>query len=298
MGSGLDTLITLVAALSAGIALTCLLLLLFNLLQRVKVEDISYDYEIKKSLPILIRMAMPLISNVRFIARGSGFTQVREQTREQLFMAGYGDSISDVDFLSVKLLFGLLGVAALVFCVVFGRPWFGIVLLVALPIYPGAWLKKTIKQRHHEIVRALPNVLDLLTLSVEAGKDFLTSLRDILGRRRLDALGEELQRTFQEIQLGKKRTTALRELSERVRQPDLSAVLNAIVQAEELGVSIGQLLRIQGDMLRNKRFSRAEKLANEAPVKILFPVIVFIFPAVMIILMVPILMQAFKLLAR
>ncbi len=294
----MDTLITLLAALSAGIALTCLLLLLFNLLERVKVDNLSCDYETRKSLPVLIRLVMPLIPNVRFLARSNTFSHIREQTREQLFMAGYGDSVSDIDFLSAKFLFALLGVVALVFCIAAGRPLFGIILLVMLPLYPSVWLRKTIKQRHHEIVKALPNVLDLLTLSVEAGKDFLTSLRDILGRRRLDALGEELQRTFHEIQLGKRRTTALRELSERVRQPDLSAVLNAIIQAEELGVSIGQLLRIQGDMLRNKRFSRAEKLANEAPVKILFPVVVFIFPAVMIILMVPILMQAFKLLVR
>ena len=80
----------------------------------------------------------------------------------------------------------------------------------------------------------------------------------------------------------------------RVRQPDLISVLNAIIQADELGVSIGQLLRIQGDQLRAKRFARAEKLANEAPVKILFPVVLFIFPAVFLILMGPILSQAMK----
>ena len=80
----------------------------------------------------------------------------------------------------------------------------------------------------------------------------------------------------------------------RVRQSDLTSVLNAIIQADELGVSIGQLLRIQGDQLRAKRFSRAEKLANEAPVKILFPVVIFIFPAVFLILMGPILSQAMK----
>ena len=161
-----------------------------------------------------------------------------------------------------------------------------------------ASLKGTVKSGHLEILKALPNVLDLLTLSVEAGKDFLTSLRDILERRKRDALGEELGRTFQEIQLGKRRQTALKDLANRVRQPELTSVLNAIIQAEELGVSIGQLLKIQGDQLRNKRFSRAEKLANEAPVKILFPVIVFIFPAVIIILMAPIIMQAAKTLAK
>ena len=146
-----------------------------------------------------------------------------------------------------------------------------------------------------EILRALPNLLDLLTLSVEAGKDFMSSLRDILQRRRMDALNEEWMRTFQEIQLGRKRTDALRDLSKRVRQADLTSVVNAIIQAEELGVSIGQLLRIQGDMLRNKRFSLAEKLANEAPVKIIVPIVLFIFPAVMVILIVPLGLKVFQL---
>jgi tight adherence protein C len=84
----------------------------------------------------------------------------------------------------------------------------------------------------------------------------------------------------------------LRELSARVNHSDLSSVINAIIQAEELGVSIGELLRIQGDMLRNKRFTLAEKLANEAPVKIILPIVIFIFPAVLIILIGPIAMQA------
>ena len=123
----------------------------------------------------------------------------------------------------------------------------------------------------------------------------MSSLRDILQRRKMDALNEEWMRTFQEIQLGRKRTEALRDLSKRVRQPDLTSVVNAIIQAEELGVSIGQLLRIQGDMLRNKRFSLAEKLANEAPVKIIMPIVLFIFPAVMLILIVPLGLKVFRL---
>ena len=103
----------------------------------------------------------------------------------------------------------------------------------------------------------------------------------------LTDLGEELLFTFQEIQLGRKRSDALRGMARRVRQVDLTATLNSIVQAEELGVSIAQLLRIQGDTQRAKRFAMAEKQANEAPVKIIIPVVLFILPAVFIILMGP-----------
>jgi tight adherence protein C len=94
--------------------------------------------------------------------------------------------------------------------------------------------------------------------------------------------------------LGKKRVQALKDLVKRVQQPDLSAVMNSIIQSDELGVSIAQLLKIQGDQLRMKRFQRAEKLANEAPVKMIFPIALFIVPAVMIIMGAPLVMQTMK----
>ncbi|QSH42501.1 type II secretion system F family protein [Lentisphaerota bacterium ZTH] len=297
MTGGNFSTLTFAAALCAGISATCILLLLQLLLEKVQVEK-KLDNELKKALPLMLRIVMPLAPNARFIARMPFMMNKTRKTSEQLLMAGYSDIVSAEDFIAARTLLILLGLIFWLMASLYGHPMLGLVMLMALHFYPGAWLKKTVKNRHNSILRALPNVLDLLTLSVEAGKDFLTSLRDILARRKIDALGEELNRTFREIQLGKKRSQALRDMSQRVRQPDLTSVLNAVIQAEELGVSIGQLLRIQGETLRNKRFSRAEKLANEAPVKILGPVVIFIFPAVLIILMVPILMQAARFLGR
>jgi len=112
----------------------------------------------------------------------------------------------------------------------------------------------------------------------------------------MDALGSEFLRALREIQLGCKRSDALRSLSERVRLPELTSVLNAVIQAEELGVSIAQLLRIQGDILRGKRFMLAEKLANQAPVKIIFPIVLFIFPAVLLVILVPLAVKMLPLL--
>jgi tight adherence protein C len=136
--------------------------------------------------------------------------------------------------------------------------------------------------------------MDLLTLSVEAGLDFLNAIQRIVTRRELDPLGEELVAVFREIQLGKTRRDALRDMARRVNQMDVHMVVNAIVQADELGVGIGSILRIQADQMRNRRFERAEKLANEAPVKMLFPLVAFVFPAVIVILMGPILLQIFR----
>lgn len=157
----------------------------------------------------------------------------------------------------MSLLLIVLGMAA-------GQILICLALALLFAVYPGVWISSTIRKRQLSIMKALPNVLDLLTLSVESGRDLLSALRDILARRKVDPLGEELLRTFQEIQLGRKRTDALRALTLRVRQADLTAAINAIIQAEELGVSIAQILHIQSDMQRNKRFMLAEKLANEA----------------------------------
>ena len=112
--------------------------------------------------------------------------------------------------------------------------------------------------------------------------------------QRVIQLGEELERVFREVQLGKQRREALRAMGKRSKQEDLQTVVDTLVQADELGVSIGHILRILGDQMRAKRFSRAEKLANESPVKLLFPLFIFIFPAVIIVMLGPILLRAFE----
>ncbi len=283
------------AALFYGVSAGCLAYFLLLSVKKVEVSGSAMSEEARNGIPILIRIVIPLLPNVRKLAAGKLFESSRNAIAPKLWMAGYGESIPDVDFVGIKILFTLISAAVMLLGAGNGYALFGIIAGLLMIIYPGAWLNARIAKRHLEILKALPNLLDLLTLSVEAGKDFMTSLKDILQRRRLDALGEEWLRAFQEMQLGRKRSDALRDLSKRVRQPDLTSVVNAIIQAEELGVSIGQLLRIQGDMLRNKRFSLAEKLANEAPVKIIIPIILFIFPAVMIILIVPISLKVFQL---
>lgn len=124
--------------------------------------------------------------------------------------------------------------------------------------------------------------------------DFISALQRNCRLRRLDPLNEELLRMTKEIQVGRSRREALKDMAKRVGQPDLRAVSHALVQADELGVSIGAMLRIQSDQLRARRFDRAEKLAAEAPVKMLGPLMLCIFPAVFIILLGPVLTQAMK----
>lgn len=250
--------------------------------------------EMFKPVPLLFRLFMPFLPMVRPLVNEKLFGTVLLSDENRLQMAGYDEVIPTVDFVGLRIIFFILGIVFLFIGAGAGNMMMCVIIAVLFVFFPTMWLSGVIKKRHTSIMKALPNVLDLLTLSVESGRDLLSSLRDILERRKMDPLGEELMRTFQEIQLGRKRTEALRALSKRVKQVDLSATINAIVQAEEYGVSIGQLLRIQGDMQRNKRFAMAEKLANESSVKIIIPVVICILPAVFVILMGPLAMNAIR----
>ena len=288
----------LLASLCSGLAAGCFFLLLSDLLSKVEVDSIrASEEDDPRRLPLVFRMFLPLAGNVSFLNRKDAFISVKKSTLELLQSAGVDQLMTPEQYLGVRILMALFGFLMLILMGMANQMLTGFLILVLMLLYPENWLRKTARRRHLSILKSLPNLLDLLTLSVEAGKDFLTALRDLLARRPSDVLGEDFKRTLHEIQLGKQRQQALRDLSERVHQPELTSVINAIIQADELGVGIGQLLRIQGDQLRHKRFARAETLANEAPVKILFPVVLFIFPSVFIILVGPILNQAMSTLA-
>ena len=286
--------IQLLASVCAGIAVGCLAKFIMNKIAESQSRAAALSKEMDKSLPVLFLLVKPLRLFFLPLVSGDSFGALRNISSQKLTMAGYGDTLSAEDFWAIRL--ALAAVAAGIFFMgtVVNQMFAAVLLAVYLLIIPDLWLRMRIAKRHQAITNALPNVLDLLTLSVEAGRDIVTGLREIFARRKPDALGEEFMRTIQEIQLGKKRTEALRDMSNRVRLPELTSTVNAIIQAEELGVSIAHLLRIQGDMQRNKRFSLAEKRANEAAVKIILPVAAFILPAVFIILLGPLLVQTMR----
>ncbi|HEY3353090.1 MAG TPA: type II secretion system F family protein [Polyangia bacterium] len=154
---------------------------------------------------------------------------------------------------------------------------------------PYIWLSDKIKKRHHQISRALPYSLDLLTLSVEAGLDFQAALGTVVEKGRPGPLQEEFGMVLSEIRLGKTREEALRNLSARVQLDVLTSFVSNLVQAERMGTSLGKILRIQSTQMRVARTHRAEKLANEAPIKMLAPLIGCIFPTVFMVLFGPIL---------
>ncbi|MFC1453782.1 type II secretion system F family protein [Verrucomicrobiota bacterium] len=263
----------------------------------------------ERRLPVLLRLLLPLTPVLAKYFNKPQFKRIREHTDTRLVSGGFDDLMAPEMFLALRVLMPLvigplLAVfVALVFAVVQHRfsghlgsqaLIFAFAVILWSAIYPGQWLKKTIAERHRQIMKAMPFVIDLLTLSVEAGLDFMTALKNIVERRSPDPIAEEFSRMLFEIQLGKTRRAALQSLSDRIRQPDISSFANALIQADEMGVSIGTILRIQAGEIRAKRFMRAEKLANEAPVKMLFPLVVFIFPVVFLVMLGPIIARMFQ----
>ena len=271
--------------------------------QQMTYVTLSDGRQRERHVPLLFRLLLPFAPSLGNIFRQQAFARHRDRLDRKITAAGYEGILSAVEILSLRLLLPLAGGMLWIgFLLLAMRAWQGtfienfdiplcIIGVLWLYLYPTFWLRTTIAARHRSIRRSLPFVLDILTLSVEAGLDFMTALQRHVERANLDELGEELIRVVREIQIGKTRRDALRDMSKRVDFVDLRSVVNALVQADELGVSIGSILRIQAEQIRQRRFERAEKQANEAPVKMLFPLMFFIFPAVFLILLGPILVR-------
>ena len=276
-----------------------------RLAQEVSYVTLADGRKQVRRLPLLFRLMLPLAPSFDRPLRRPALDPFIERTTRKLVSAGFEDVLTAREFLALRLLVPMVtGIAAVALLhLLFGLPqirgtglarqetMFALMAVLLLVMYPGLWLKRAIAIRYRSMQRSLPFVLDLLTLSVEAGLDFMSAIQRIVERREVDPLGEEFIRVLREIQLGKTRREALRGLAIRVDEPDVRTVMNALVQADELGVGIGQILRIQADQVRNKRFERAEKLANEAPVKLLFPLLAFIFPSVFLVLLGPLILD-------
>ncbi len=158
-------------------------------------------------------------------------------------------------------------------------------------LYPAIWLKDRLAQRRRELLKTLPFYLDIITLCVEAGLNVQGAMSQAVAKGPKGVIGEEFQRVLRDIRAGKARAEALRGMAERLNEPGATHFCTAVIQAESMGMNLGPVLRAQADQRRTERFQRAEKLAMEAPVKLLFPLIAFIFPCTFIVLFFPIVMK-------
>jgi tight adherence protein C len=218
--------------------------------------------------------------------------------QNKLALAGRPGNLTVNGFISVKLVLGLLsGVLGFLFFSFarFSFPFVGgvvgtILLAVVVGIlgyfFPDLWLRQKVQRRQKEIRLALPNALDLLTISVEAGLGFDAALARVTEKYK-NALSEEFTQVLNEVRLGRPRLEALDDMGRRVGVEELHSFIQALIQSEQLGVGIAKVLRIQSEEMRRKRRQRAEQLAAQASLKMLFPMLIFIFPTIFIVLMGP-----------
>jgi tight adherence protein C len=220
-----------------------------------------------------------------------------ENVQHQLDLAGNPYGWSPTQFLGFRflaaLLLGGLGVVVLILAKGMALPRRLVltgIMAVGGYYLPSLWLRSKTSSRQREIARSLPDALDLLTICVEAGLGFDGAIARV-AEKWDDALSKEFRRVLQEVQLGKLRREALRGMSNRIEVQEVSTFVAAIVQAEELGVSIAKVLRIQADEMRRRRRQRAEELARQAPIKMLPAIAFLIFPAIFVVLLGPAVIQ-------
>ncbi|MGI6495346.1 MAG: type II secretion system F family protein [Kiritimatiellia bacterium] len=294
-------LLSITATLAWGFAIAGLVWCCGSLARQITYVTLADGRRAERKLPLSFRLLLPFAPNATPLVSGPAFARARQETDSRLASAGFDGLLSSTEFLALRILHPVvLGLGWTLLMLFFSRvddtlrDYAGLLSLAGIllfALHPILWLRSAVRARHHSIRRALPFLLDLLTLSVEAGMDFMSALQRSVDSRPLDPLGEEVIRMSHEIQLGTSRRDALRAMGARMNLPELRSVTQALVQADELGVSIGSTLRIQADQMRQRRFATAEKLANEAPVKLLGPLMLCIFPAVFIVLLGPILSQ-------
>jgi tight adherence protein C len=153
-------------------------------------------------------------------------------------------------------------------------------------MFPDMWLSSKISKRQKGVFRAMPDALDLLTVCVEAGLGFDGAMAKV--QEKWDnELALEFGRVIQEIRLGKLRRDGLRDMAERIGVAELTSFVAAVIQSEQLGVSLAKVLRIQSDQMRVRRRQMAEEEAHRAPIKMIFPIALLIFPSILILLLGP-----------
>ena len=262
-------------------------------------EEAVSIQEIELSMPLSDRLFLPIVRGIsEFVVRLTPQSTL-ERTTHQLELAGNPRHRTAAEFWLLRLFTMVLG-GALAFLLATrsetgtGRTLLYAVIGVVLGfILPAMWLRAVIDRRKQAIIKKLPDALDLMTICVEAGLAFNAAMQRV-AEKWDDPLAMEFGRVLQEMQLGKSRRQALRDMVDRMDVPDVTSFIAAILQADQLGGGIAKILRIQSEQMRIRRRQRAEEKAQQAPVKMLFPLVFLIFPSVLIVLLGPAALQVLR----
>jgi tight adherence protein C len=283
--------IALLISLLIGLSIGIVAWIVYQIFSGIQEEDRTYLDE----LPGGFKMIWPF---VRLFVQYFGPRISREYriaTQHRLKKAGADYSLSPEQFLAAKVIGVFIGFfAGIVVATAIDGGEIMVILLVTLLgyFYPDIWLRELTQQRSKEIFRALPFYLDIITLCVESGSNLVGGFRQAVEKGPDGPLKTEINRMLREMRAGKSRAEALRALADRVDMSAINALASSLIQAEKMGANIAPVLRTNAEQRRTERFQKAEKLAMEAPVKLLGPLVMFIFPNTFIVLIFILMVKA------
>lgn len=244
------------------------------------------------SEPIVKRVLRPFLNKITRLASRMLPSEKEAALAKKLVMAGRPGGYGPREFMAVKLILAvtLPGVLFLAEPLM-GLDYINWLLLTAAAAIagwsmPDFYLRQKIFERKNEVEKTLPDVLDLITVSVEAGTGFDGALLKVVEKSK-GVLASEFYVVLQECKMGKSRKDALRDMANRVDVDDLSTFVGSIIMADQLGIGIGNVMRLQSDQMRRKRRQRAEERAMKAPVKMMIPMVICIFPTIFVVLLGP-----------
>ncbi len=249
--------------------------------------------ELELQQPFVDRTLRPLATRLSGLSRRFTSSTLTDRTEKRLAQAGHPGEVRVQEWMGIKVIAAAVGglVFFLIFWLLLGT---GVLLAIVLGavgvivgyMAPDFWLGRRVRSRQKLIVLQLPDVLDLITISVRAGLGFDAALGKVVEKMK-GPLPDEFRRALAEVRMGKARREALRDIIPRTDVQPLTNFISAVIQAEQLGVSISKVLQVQSEQLRIDRRQRAEEMAQKAPIKMLFPLVGCIFPTLFIVILGP-----------
>ena len=263
---------------------------------RAAQENLS-DLRDRKSINPLVKLLRPLyVQYIVPIIRGKPFwDKSRKEYKRRVIAAGLKEEFTPDEFIAFKITLVLFFPVAGTFLNAGGfidLAWYYVLLSSILGwFYPNIWVNGRVAQRQQKVLRAMPFIVDLLALSTEAGLDFVGAIGKVVEKASPSPLVEEFAQLLKEIKVGASRQEALREMAARIGMSEVNSFVAILISADQMGASIGKILRQQSEQIRSERMVRAEKAGAAAAQKVILPLVLFILPAVMLMIFGPFILQ-------
>lgn len=278
-------LILLVLLIAAAIVF--LILGIRGALKEVPQEERNFQ----DPLPLGLKILWPLVQAATYVLAPRLRAEELEKSHRALQSAGQDYLVTPEQLSGLRVVAsGAVAATFVVFMVLLGHFSIGATVLCLVLggvlgwYYPTLWLSERRKTRHKRVIRDLPVYLDFITMSVEAGLNITGAIEQSVEKGPAGPLSQEFSRMLRDLRAGLPRSEALKKMADRMDISQISSFTSALIQADRVGASLGETLRAQASQRREERFLRAEKLALEAPVKMMLPLVLFFFPLIFIVL--------------